>query len=257
MSNNNTLSVNRITAVLLSASIAIALIILCLDIFFTHQHWLSIAFRRIFIVTYEDSIGSWYSIVIALAVATVLWLTIYRLKQDFTTTDTTLRVYTALAVLMTYATVDDGAKIHERVGSAASEFWTNNTTGAASGFLSELITAFPGYPWQVVYAPIIIIGGLLVLFLVFFDGSDRLSRLLLTLALGMFVCAVGIDFLEGAPNYTDIDWMNVINKDTPFRRHYAKALEETLEMMGMACLWVAFVRKLLIRYPRWAFDFTK
>ena len=45
--------------------------------------------------------------------------------------------------------------------------------------------------------------------------------------LGCFVMAVGIDFIEGVPNYGNIPSLNFLSEDNALHRHYGKAVEET------------------------------
>ena len=68
--------------------------------------------------------------------------------------------------------------------------------------------------------------------------------------------AVGIDFIEGIPEYSDFEFANFLSDDNPTVRHYFKVIEEFIEMVGMTSFLVGFGAHIMNRYPEWKIRFT-
>ena len=112
-----------------------------------------------------------------------------------------------------------------------------------------MLNLFPSYAWQILFVPLFGLFGLLLLVFVWYELRDRTGLLL--------VVAVGLDFLEGLD--ADHPW-NVYSwitsrvdladftaarfRHSPYStlKHFSRALKESLEMLAMTFLWVAFLR---------------
>src|SRR6185295_3609206 len=92
--------------------------------------------RNLFSLARESCLGNWFSSTQTLFVGLVVWL-IARAARD--RPGWTARGWTAVACFFVYMAVDDGAAIHERVGSAARYF---------IGSL-PIVRRYPSYMWQV------------------------------------------------------------------------------------------------------------
>ena len=201
--------------------------------------------KRIFNLAREDSLGNWFGAAQLLFVAATLWL-VYAVVRRTPATRWRKISWALLAAFFTYMAFDDGARLHERLATAAK--------GMLEG--SGLLEAYPSYPWQVVFAPLFIGGGLLLLDIFRRGLAERRSRILLGAGLALFVMAVGIDVLEGVPEYGPAGALEMLSDDGNYAlRHYAKVTEEFLELLGGTCFWLAFLRQLAAIAPSLRFRF--
>ena len=83
-------------------------------------------------------------------------------------------------------------------------------------------------------------------------------RIILLAALTCFVFAVGIDFLEGLAKGHPLNILTLIREQYSLSKytvnHFAKSLEEFLEMLGITLFWVSFILHLQI-LPKSSFIF--
>jgi hypothetical protein len=203
------------------------------------------AIKRIFNLAREDSLGNWFGSVQLLFVAITLWLVYATVRRSRAGSWRKLS-WALLATFFSYMAVDDGARLHERLGTAFKELFEG------AGWFD----AYPSYPWQVVLAPLLI-GGTLLLVDTFRNGlTERKARVLLAAGLGMFVLAVGIDVLEGVPEYGPEGALQALSDDGDYAlRHYVKVAEEFLELLGATCFLVAFLRQLTAEAAEFRFRF--
>ena len=229
-------------AVLLGTAVAIVL----LDAFIAEFDLVPIgAVQRLFNITREDSIGNFFSAFQMLAVGFAVLLITLVVKAETRGTSSKAvvgwAVVTALFLLLGF---DDGTKLHERVGTSFKELVTDSSGEPTTGFLGSLYEVFPSYTWQLVVGPIYGVAGLfLIVFLYRQLGSAQL-RALAGLAIWLFVLAQTLDFLEGLENdpFERIGHLFA----TSHRRvvHFAKSLEEFLEMVGTTVFLYVFLKKL-------------
>jgi hypothetical protein len=154
-----------------------------------------------------------------------------------------------LALLFTYMAIDDGAQIHERVGTAIKR-------GAGSS-----LNFFPSYTWHLVFVPVFGALGLFALVFLWQELQQRHARMLVITAICLFVIAVGMDFVEGLDRYhpwniyTWISERNDLESWTARRfgksaydtlRHFSRSIEETIEMLAITILWFLFLRHLAV-----------
>jgi hypothetical protein len=213
------------------------------------------ALRRLFNLAREDGLASWLGTTQTILTALTLWLT-YRLAKAAPTTRWRRAGWLALALFFTYMAIDDGAQLHERLGSTVDRL-----TEDSSGFLSS----FPSYTWQILFMPLFGALGLFMLVFLWKELPARASRLVLVSAIGCLSLAVLLDFFEGlepdhalnpysyVDDHTDLDeWAEDRFDSSAYEtlQHFSRSLEETLEMFAGSLLWFLFLRTL----PRVAGD---
>lgn len=155
------------------------------------------------------------------------------------------------AGFFTYLAIDDGAQVHERLGTVFRALSEQRDPSA--------LTFFPSYAWQLLLGPVFVAFGLGMAVFLWRELSDWISFGLVFWALTCLALALGLDFLEGlAPEnpwkpYEALgsrpavaqwahDRFGVVGVDTI--DHFARSVEEFLEMLGMTLFWVAFLRQL-------------
>jgi hypothetical protein len=241
---------SRVVRSLGIALAGIALLLVFLDATVNYAEWASSgAIQRLFNITREDGLANWFQSTQTLMVGGVLWLIVLHTRGRGDER-WTRRGWVLLAVFFTYLAVDDGAKIHERVGTAIDDLSGSDDLAEASD--SRM---FPSYTWQAVFVPLF--GALGVFALVFLWGQFRTPapRVLLAVGLGCFVVAVGLDYVEGLDN--GYDWLvERFDLDEYTVSHFAKALEEWIEMSGTTCLLIAVLSHFMRAFPLVSIRFT-
>lgn len=204
------------------------------------------AMRRLFNIAREDGLASWLGVTQTLLAALTLWLIYLMVRQQPASSRRALG-WLVLALFFTYMAVDDGAQLHERLGS---------TYRALRGTAPDV---FPSYAWQVLFVPAFGLVGLFMLAFLWRELGANSSRSLLVIALGCLAAAVGLDFLEGLS--ADHRW-NLLARIAEWARvqswavgrfgrpaydtvrHLSVAVEEAIEMFAISLLWFLFLRQL-------------
>ena len=115
-----------------------------------------------------------------------------------------------VALFFSYMAIDDGAMIHERLGSA---FDQSNDLGG-----------FPSYAWQLILAPMFVLMGFVIFFFLWNELEGTRERIILVLALGCFAVAVLMDFVEGMQGvHKDLALLLEVQRKTV--RHFSKSAE--------------------------------
>ena len=204
--------------------------------------------KRLFNITREDGLATWFMVTQTFVAALVLWL-IFLVHRSRCYGWGQAIAWGFLAGFFTYMAADDGAKIHERLGSVFSEL--NSPAGSAppDDLAGRLQAMFPSYEWQLVMLPLLAGAGLFMLIFLLRELHGRKGRLLLFLAAGFMAIAVGLDFIEGLDDshaWNAHAWIREafdLSKYTV--RHFAKSLEEFLEMLAISLLLMLFIRHLI------------
>jgi len=154
-----------------------------------------------------------------------------------------------LAGFFTYMAADDGAKIHERMGTVFETLSSPSKSDSADGFFGWLQGIFPSYDWQLVVLPLFVGAGLFMLVLLLREFRDRKRRVLLFLAVGLMASAVVLDFFEGLDKshpWNVYAWLwEVLDVRKYTVTHFSKSLEEFLEMLSISLLLMMFIRQLI------------
>ena len=97
-------------------------------------------------------------------------------------------------------------------------------------------------------------GLFLIVFLMRELPSPRLKALLV-MAIGLFIVATAMDFIEGMDNGI-LNWAAGAFSTTPERAvHFSKSIEEFLEMLGTTTFLYVFLKNLTSLTPSLAFEF--
>ena len=161
--------------------------------------WIPIgAAQRLFNITREDSIPNFFSSVQMLVVATVVLLIALVVRQQERWRQSQVPLgWGVLTGFFFFIGVDDGVKLHERLGSIFQALVTDSQGEPDVRVLGRIHEAFPSYTWQLVVGPVFVVIGVFVLvFLLRQLSSTRLTALAMV-AIGLFALAQGMDFLEG------------------------------------------------------------
>jgi hypothetical protein len=205
------------------------------------------ALRRLFSTTREDGLASWFATTQTLLVALTLWAA-WAIARPQPGPRRWKRGWMALALFFTYMAIDDGAEIHERLGT------TMDAWAADSSFLAS----FPSYSWQVLLLPLFGAFGLFLLVFLWKEVEPS-SRPVLVSALACLALAVVLDFFEGLePDHrlnlhTYLAESAGLDERTEARfgrqpyetlQHFSRSVEEVLEMLGMSLFLLMFLRHL-------------
>lgn len=205
----------------------IALVLL--DLYVNWYRWAdSSAIRRMFNITREDGLASLFAVVQTLLVALVLWV-IYLMTARKPGNKKQAVGWLVLALFFSYMVIDDGAMVHERLGTAFKQ--ANEGVELSS------------YAWQLVLAPLFVIMGLYMAWFLWRLGNQSIRRDWLMAALCCLGTAVLLDYVEGVENgyLMLIEGLSWSEKTIA---HFSKSLEEFLEMLGMSFFLILFLNYL-------------
>lgn len=213
--------------------------------------------RRMFNITREDGMPSWFASTQTLLIALTLWM-IWAIVRRGECGTVTRRGWLAVAAFFSYMAVDDGAMIHERIGSTLGNTFSSDS-GAEETWMTRAVDWFPSYNWQMFVMPFFAAAGVLLLLFLWHELRDRRSRVLLLVAMGCLTVAVSLDFIEGmdeddawnlhthAARWLELDgpaetWFSESGYKAVV--HFSKSIEEFLEMLANTLFWVVFLRRL-------------
>lgn len=222
-----------------------ALALLLMDAFLNYGKLIeSASLRRIFNITREDGLATWFMVIQTFCSGMVLAL-IAVVHRSRGAGIAAVAGWSLLSVFFVYLSADDGAEIHERLGStfkaAARE--------AESGAITQVQGWYPSYDWQLVFLPFLVVAGVLMLLFLLRVFRSRKSRVVLFGAPAIMALAIGLDFFEGLDPAHPLNLHSWIEESYELRTytvsHFSKALEEFLEMCSIAMLLALFLRHLL------------
>lgn len=190
----------------------------------------------------EESLGTWFSSTQTLMVAIILWLIRFRLRREPAATGARIAGWTLLAVFFTYMAVDDAIALHENLGSAFENFYSD-LDDESLGALGTWYQDYPSYTWQLVVGPLFVAMGLFLLVFLWRELQRPGLRWLMVLALGCFSLAVAMDYVEGVyGGYKAIIVATGWQYETVL--HTARVIEEFIEMLGTTLFLAAFLYQL-------------
>jgi hypothetical protein len=204
----------------------------------------SASLRRIFNITREDGLATWFMVIQTFCAGMVLALiaVVHRCRGAGIARVTS---WGLLSVFFVYLSADDGAEIHERLGStfkAAAREGDSSAISQAQGW-------YPSYDWQLVVLPFLAGAGVLMLLFLLREFRSHKSRAVLFGAPAVMALAIGLDFFEGLDSAHPLDLHTWLQESFDLRAytvsHFSKALEEFLEMCSIAMLLALFLRHLL------------
>jgi hypothetical protein len=235
------LSLSRRSAprTLFLALVGVNLALVLLDGTINYAEWVSApSIQRLFNIAREDSLANFLGSIETLVVAGVVWLIFVHARR--TATPPRLVVgWGVLAATFTYIGIDDGAQIHERVGSA----------------VASTPDFFGSYTWQIVFVPIFAAAAVLGALVVWHDVPGRSPRALLAAGVLCYIGGVALDYVEG-----EDDTLSNLAEDWGLGEytvtHYSKVIEESLEWLGSTLFLVVFLAHLMRRVDRIGVSFS-
>lgn len=231
------------------AAITFEVALLLLDYAVNYSHGVEVPYiRRLFNITREDGLASWFAVTQTFVVALTL-AAIWIVARGSGARPWTARGWLALALFFLYLAIDDGAAVHERLGSTLNDWRAEN-----------LYDGFPSYAWQIIFVPIFAAFGLFMLVFLYRNLETRRQRLGVFAAMGCMAAAIGLDFIEGLAPEHSLNLYSRISEAYDFESftqqqfeatefealvHFSKAVEETIEMLAMTLLLVVFLSQLM------------
>lgn len=212
-----------------SACLLLELTLVLLDLFINWYRWAdSGAIRRMFNITREDGLASLFAVLQTFLVSLVVWL-IYALEARKPDRKAHSAGWLVLAVFFSYMVIDDGAMVHERIGSAFKQ--------ANEGIQLH------SYAWQMVLAPAFVIVGLFMGGFLWKQGNHSIRRSWLITALACLGVAMALDYVEGVEGAYRV-FLEGTSWSEKTIAHFSKSLEEFLEMLGMSLFLFLFLNYL-------------
>ena len=176
-----------------------------LDYLGNRSHWISsLSLRDVANVGREDSLHNFVSSAQELAVAGIA------------------------CAFFTWIALDDGAALHERIGTA----------------LEDSVSFFPSYAWQVISVPIFAAAMLVSVHIVFRSRRASWTRTLFLVGIGCYILGVALDYLEGRDGAYD-GFASAVGASISTVSHYSRVVEEFAEDVGASLFLVALLRHLL------------
>jgi hypothetical protein len=194
-------------------------------------------FNRIFDMTREESIPNWYASILLFCIALTCVLT-YVIQR--------VRVERQVAVpwlffgaFFTFLSMDDGAKIHERLGSFFREL-TEEGDGIFWVF-QDLLESASTYSWQIFVLPVFLFVGFFMLLWGYQHVKNTKTHGWILLGGVSIAVALSLDYFEGLVDNDVIDLSDRAFSEYTIE-HYQRVAEEFLEMTGFICilhgLWI-------------------
>jgi len=211
--------------------------------------------RRLFNITLEDGLASFFGVAQVTLVSLTLWV-VWLTQRQMQGGGWRPYGWLIIALVFSYMAVDDGSRLHERVGAA---FHQVNESASSLTLWGKVLRIFPSYPWQVVYLPFFAAFGLFVIVYLMRTLRRTRSRVFVLAAISLFVGAVGLDFVEGLAEDQPLNIYTAITRtvdisafterqfdEDPYDTlvHFSKSIEEFMEMLGNTLLWAVFLRHL-------------
>ncbi|HSH42819.1 MAG TPA: hypothetical protein VK973_11915 [Arenicellales bacterium] len=225
----------RFLWVVFLACLIVEIALVYLDLTVNWWRWSdSGAIRRLFNTTREDGLASWFMVSQTLLAALAAW-TVFAVVSRQRAALVRRLGWLLVAAFFSYMCLDDGALVHERIGTAVK-------SGGGIG-------GYPSYAWQYVLLPFFALMGAFVLYFLWKEMPWPAARARVAGAIACFVLAVGMDFVEGLDEgYRWLTGATGWRADTV--RHFSKSLEEFIEMVGMSLFLVTFIGHLARVAPR-------
>lgn len=188
--------------------------------------------RRLFNTTREDGLASWFAVTQTVFVALTAWI-LWAINHKQALSCPRQIGWFVVAFFFTYMAIDDGAVLHERLGSVFKA-----SKGGQIDFMS--------YPWQVLLAPVFAAMGLFLVMFLRHEMRRPSDRIRIMGAITCFAVAMYMDFIEGMDGgYNKL--IEIFNWSDETIRHFAKSIEEFIEMLGVTLFLTTFLGQIAQR----------
>ncbi len=189
--------------------------------------------RSMFDTTAEHSIAGWFSATLTFVVAMAAGANVV-LVRSIDAPVWRRTGWLVIALLFAYLALDDGAAIHEHLGGGLKQ----------TPVIGDVIGAYDSYSWHIVILPFFVAIGFFMLVFLWKELAHRNERIGILTAFSFLALAVGQDFIEGTTE--EYDWFEATYGMDPYAiLHFAKSVEESLEMLGMTMFLVVFLSHLM------------
>lgn len=200
------------------------------------------ALQRMFNITREDGLASWFASTQTFLVGMSLGF-IYLCVKHHPNKQREKLGWLVLALFFVYMAIDDGAMIHERLGTAFRKSFTQSGIS---------VDYYPSYTWQLIFMPVYAAFGLFTITFLWIQLKEKLSKILLIVSFLCFGLAFSLDFIEGlepdhpwnifmwiAENTEMNDWALDRYNENAYEtlRHFSQSFEESIEMFAFTLLW--------------------
>ncbi len=253
---NFNVNVDRWIQYLIIVWVIVELLMVILDYRVNYSNGSSVSeIRSLFNITREDGLPSFFAVAQMTLVSLTLWV-VWLTQRQMRGGGWRPYGWLIIALVFSYMAMDDGSRLHERVGSAFQQ--VNESAGSLT-LGGKILEIFPSYPWQVVFIPFFAAFGLFVIVYLMRTLRRTQSRVFVLTAISLFVGAVGLDFVEGLAEDHPLNFYSAITKavdissfterqfdEDPYDTlvHFSKSIEEFMEMLGNTLLWAAVLRHL-------------
>ncbi|QTA82299.1 Uncharacterized protein dnl_46730 [Desulfonema limicola] len=224
-----------------------------LDFFINYNKWSGYkSLHRLCNIAREDSLASLFGTIQTLMAGLTLWLIVLIQKNNTQTPKKEIFGWCVLAVFFTYMAIDDGAEIHERLGTVFEQMYKGS---------NHILSFFPSYAWQIIFVPIFGVISIYTYMFLWKQLDTGYSKLLITGAIACFIMAVVLDFFEGMDITHNWNLQTIIKKKYSLKTytvsHFSKSLEEFLEMAGITFFWVCFIACLKTIFQKGVYFISK
>jgi hypothetical protein len=231
--------------------LVVELLLVGLDAFINYGRLIDIGpIRRLFNITREDGLATWFMVMQTFVAGLVLWL-IAMVQRSCLANRSNWLSWGFLSGFFIYMSADDAAEIHERLGSTFKELLKTSERDSPNSLLVQVHNLFPSYEWQLVALPLLAGAGLFMVLFLLTEFGDRKSRRILLFAVIIMATAVLLDFFEGLDETSAWNLHKWIRESFTLSnytvRHFSKSIEEFLEMCAISLLLMLFTAHLINR----------
>jgi len=195
----------------------------------------------------EQSISNWISSMMWLvpALALALLAGVSRLQMKARTHTFAWLVWAAMFLFLA---MDDGAAIHERIGTFFDEVAKGPTQRAGvpytPGGLQALLKASGSYTWQIVVLPFYAVAGLFLMHFCWRELGQGKPRQYFVAAVALMAMAVVLDHYEVALDEHKGDFGII---PSYYVTHYQRVIEESCEFLAEGLFGLGFFLTLIRR----------
>ena len=195
-------------------------------------------FHRVFDMTREETIPNWYASVLLFCIG-LTSLLIYVVQRARGVFRADASPWLFFAGFFTFLSMDDGAKIHERLGT----FFRDLTEEGEGIFwiFQDVLDSASTYSWQIFVLPVFLFVGFFMLLWGYQHVKNTKTHGWILLGGVSIAVALGLDYFEGLVDNDVIDLSDRAFSEYTIE-HYQRVAEEFLEMTGFICilhgLWI-------------------